>query len=194
MKPFCITCLLLLAAWPVAGRASMPDFDRYQIILDRKPFGDVPPAPETPPPAPGPAAPPWADSYRLVSVTQVEGGDVRVGILDRRNNKALVLRIGEMQEGIELLEADVGEESAQLRKDGETATMNLQGATSGERPSPPPATPAQATRPQTVRPTIRPGARPPPAGQVAPTRPMRATQPTPPGVIRPGMPSPQTSE
>ncbi len=191
----------------MTGRGSTPSFDRYQIILDRKPFGAAPPAPEPPPPPPGPEAPPWADSYRLVSVTQVEGGDVRVGILDRRNNKAVVLRIGEMQEGIELLTADVAEESAQLRKNGETATMNLQGATAGERPSAPatpaagarptPPRPGQATRPtppQTVRPTIRPGARPPQPGQVARPQPQQPGQPTPPGVIRPGMPRPQAQE
>lgn len=201
------TAALLLAALVAvplpAATASTPEFDRYQVILERKPFGDPPLAPEPQLAPPGPAAPPWADSFRLVSVTKVEGGDVRVGILDRRNNKPLLLKIGEMQEGIELLEASVEEESAQLRKDGETVTMNLREAAPGDRPPPPPPTsvpqpppmgqpmpmpvpqppmpqPGQPPLPPGMRPTIRAGAMPPASGAITPPTPAQI-----PGVIRP---------
>ena len=61
---------------------------------------------------------------------------MRVGILDTRSNKALVLKVGEMEDGIELLAADVVEESAELRKGGEVVTMALKAANPSSRPRP----------------------------------------------------------
>ena len=148
--------LVLACGLPYLAAAAPEGFDRYKVILDRKPFGEPPIAPE-PAPTPAPQAPPWADSYRLVSVTKVEGDEVRVGLLDTKSNKAVVLKVGEQDNGIELLSADVGEESAELRKGGEVVTMNLKSASGGSRP-PAAAKPQEqaSNRPRTAAPRTRP--------------------------------------
>mgnify|MGYP001553311848 CR=1 FL=1 len=153
------TATLLVAA--TAG-AAIEGFDRYQVIVDRKPFGEPPPPPQAPPAPPPEETPPWADTYRLCSVYEAEGSEVRVGLLEMKSNKALILAIGEAQNGILLLSADVAEETATLSKDGRQVTMKLEASKTkppaAKKPTPtrssrsvitPPKTPPRAP----VRPT-----------------------------------------
>ena len=42
-------CILVLACCATAAMADTPEFDKYQVILDRKPFGVAPPPESTAP-------------------------------------------------------------------------------------------------------------------------------------------------
>ena len=59
---------------------AVDDFERYQIILERKPFGEAPPEPLAPPPPPGPEKPPWTESYRLISVIHPEDKPIQASL------------------------------------------------------------------------------------------------------------------
>jgi hypothetical protein len=148
------TALLLTATWlgllAIATGAPTDSFDRYQVIVERKPFGEPPPPPVTPPP-PVEETPPWAESYRLCSVYEAEGSKTRVGLLEMKSNKALILAIGESQNGILLLSADVAEETATLSKDGQEVTMKLEASKrkAPAKPAPRPTTRSRVTPPKT---------------------------------------------
>ena len=112
------------------GWAAVPSFDRYRVILDRKPFGD-------PPPEPTPARPPtvvsphesFARTIRLSALYEVEGGDLRVGLVNSVNNDSFFLSVGETYEGIELVSASFEEEEAVLRRGSDMAIIKLQDGT-----------------------------------------------------------------
>jgi hypothetical protein len=166
MRSITITVLMSLTVGATALPAAATDsFDRYQIIMDRKPFGEPPPVQAAPPPPPV-ETPPWAETYRLCSVYEAEGKKVRVGLLEVKTNKAMILAIGEAQNGIELLSADVGEESATLTKDGQEVTMKLEAskakpaAAAARKPGAPQPASARITPPRT---SPRTPARPPTA-------------------------------
>lgn len=148
-----LSIIILFLSGMLVAQAAPEGFERYKVILDRKPFGE-PPIVVDPPAEPLAETPPWAAAYRLVSVTKVEGGDVRVGILDTKSNKALVLKVGEMEDGIELLAADVLAENAELRKGGEVVTMDLKAANPGTRPKPA-VTKANSNKRRVVKPRGR---------------------------------------
>jgi len=114
--------LPLLAA---AARADeTADFSRYQVIMDRKPFGVAPPVPVAPPP-PLTAEQSFARTLRLSGMWQRGDGSVRVAIIDANGNRNLYLSVGEMEEGIELVSVDQQSEEAVLRKGTEMAVLKI---------------------------------------------------------------------
>lgn len=107
-------------------------FDRYEIILTRRPFGE-PPAEPQPSPIPAvPAGPSFIETIRLVALT-ISEGDVRVGFMDTRPNppKTYFLFVGESQDGIEVVSADYENESAVLRKAGEERSIRMSSRSGG---------------------------------------------------------------
>lgn len=104
--------------------AAPPGFERYQVILDRKPFGEPPP-PEaaTKPLLPSES---FARTLRLCALLEVEDGGIRVGIVDQQTQQSFFLSEGEVVEGIELVSADYDNEEAVLRKGSEMAVIKLQ--------------------------------------------------------------------
>lgn len=137
--------MVVMGLSAATARGTTDGFDRYRVIMERKPFGEPPPV-QAPPPPPPDVTPPWAETYRLCSVYEAGGTKVRVGLLELKTNKALILAIGEAQNGIELLSADVTEETATLTKDGQEVTMKLEASTT-KKPAPavkPPAAPRSA--------------------------------------------------
>lgn len=118
--------MLLAVVGGIAGYATANDgFDRYQVILERQPFGEPEPEPEPPPPAED-EIPPWAEAYRLCSVYESFGKEVQVALLDTKTNKPVMLTLGgDPVEGIELLAANLTEEEATFAKDGQSVTMKL---------------------------------------------------------------------
>lgn len=104
-------------------------FERYQIILDRKPFGDLPLPVSTNPNEPPPVS--FAQGLRLSMIIEDDStGDMRVGFVDGQNqNKSYTLGVGESQDGIELVSASWENEEAILRKGGEMALIKLQSGT-----------------------------------------------------------------
>ena len=131
----CLTyaaCVALL--WPQVGRSARDyNLESYQVILDREPFGSVP-APPPPEEDPGDrladAPPPFIKSLRMCAITETEDFGLRVGIVDIKAKppSSHMMRIGEIQEGIELVEADFDREGALLKKDGLKYWIYLDGS------------------------------------------------------------------
>ena len=126
-----LTCSTVVAF----GNTELAGFDRYQIILDKKPFGDPPPPPPKPAavkPAPVITAPgegPFKN-FRMSSIVQDDDGtNLRVGLHNKAENKSVILRVGEAQEGIELISASFEDEEAILSKGNVTVKMSLSEAT-----------------------------------------------------------------
>lgn len=105
-----------------------PSFERYQVILNRKPFGDPPPAPvQAKPPPPRPDS--FAKSLRLSMIVETDEGDVRIGFVDNRTSKSYSLVPGEAQDGIELISASFEEEEAIIQSGEEMALLKLASGT-----------------------------------------------------------------
>lgn len=112
------------------------DFSRYQVILDRKPFGTAPP----PPPVVAPPISPeqsFARTLRMSAIYETEDGNVRVGLINLQGNRSFFLSVGESEDGIELVSASYKDEEAVLRKGTEMAVLKLSSDT------PQPLTPAE---------------------------------------------------
>jgi hypothetical protein len=116
---------LLLAALPAFAAADLPpEFERYRVILDRKPFGVAPPpAPVVVPPLTAEQS--FARTLRMSAIWENADGNVRVGLIDAQGNRNFFLGIGEVEQGIELVSADYKNEEAVLRKGTEMAVLKL---------------------------------------------------------------------
>jgi len=133
MKMFLFPLCLVMLCAPVCTWAASDGFARYQVILERKPFGEPPPPVEVPVEVPE-EEPPWAKAYRLCSVYEANDGGIQVAVLDTKTNKPLMLTLGEEPvQGITLISANVGDEEATLTKDGLQVTMKLE---TSRRPAP----------------------------------------------------------
>ncbi len=119
----------LLLAGLVRADIPAPSFDRYQIILDRKPFGELPAPVVAPPPGPPPET--FTKFYRISSIVQEDDGTIHVGIIDNRGNKSIVLKVGESQDGLSVLEADYEKESAKLKFGDEEQVLSLKNIPAG---------------------------------------------------------------
>lgn len=115
--------LALLAVGTAVADIPAPAFDRYQIILDRKPFGELPPpVQEAPKPPPEQVI---AKFYRLCSIVQEDDGTLKVGIVDTRGNKFTVLSPGQSENGLTVVEASYKDETAVLQLGEEMQLLEL---------------------------------------------------------------------
>ena len=146
-----------------AAAAAPPDFSRYEVILERQPFGAPPAAPASP--AEAPADSPLA-ALRLSAIVESLGGVRRAGLVDQRTGRSYFLTPGESEEGVELVSIQFAEESATLRWNSQTATLRLQAG------APAPAAPRAGPVPLTARSFPGGGAPTIGAGQIAPVRPV----------------------
>ena len=139
------------------GVATRATFARYQVILDRQPFGDLtPPVVEKPAPPPKPPPNPeesFVRNLRMVAITEGPDGP-RVGLVSLGRparptgpvrmrpgqppvrptpaaaavQQTYYLRVGETSaDGITLVDANYDEEKALLRKDGEQHWVSMGG-------------------------------------------------------------------
>ncbi len=120
-----LTYIVVLGLIGLTAGADSPDFARYQVILDRKPFGTAPP-PEDMSNKPIPLSESFAKNLRMSALLEVEGGGVRIGLIDTQSGKNFFLGIGESEEGIELISASYKDEEAVIRKGAEMAVLKLQ--------------------------------------------------------------------
>jgi len=118
--------VLLVGALVCIATANTPGFQRYQVILDRKPFGEAPPEPTPTPPPPLNASESFARSLRLCALLELDDGSIRVGLVDNTTKKDFFLSEGEIVEGVELVSASYDDEEAVLRKGSEMAVIKLQ--------------------------------------------------------------------
>lgn len=103
--------------------ANEEGFKRYQVILDRQPFGQAPPETDV---VQVPASQSFARNLRLSMLFEGPDGTTRAGIVDNTTKKSYILRIGEPQEGLEMVEADIKASEAMLRKGNEVALFKLE--------------------------------------------------------------------
>lgn len=120
----CSAILILLTA-AAAGMASDTDFGRYQLILDKQPFGQEPPEADI---VQVPASQSFARNLRLSLLFEGPDGTTRAGIVDNSTKKSYILGIGEPQDGFEMVEADINSSEAMIRKGNEVALFKLEGA------------------------------------------------------------------
>jgi hypothetical protein len=129
-----IPILLIVLASSLVASAALQQytFNRYQPILDRQPFGEVRPDPSAtaPPKDTGPVAPPFTKDLKMCAITEDATG-IQVGFVNvaMKPPKSYLLRIGEMEDFIELVDADYTEEMALLRKGEEEHYISMDGAT-----------------------------------------------------------------
>lgn len=115
-----ILTLLFSAALCLAGDEG---FERYQLILDKQPFGQDPPEVEV---VQVPASQSFARNLRLSMLFEGMDGTTRAGVVDNATKKSYILRIGEPQDGLEVVEADIKSSEAMLRKGNEVALFKLE--------------------------------------------------------------------
>jgi len=112
---------LLTGASAFAGH----DWSRYEVIMERAPFGSEPPPSETAEPA-RPAGE-FAKQYRLCMLYESVSGQLKAGLVSKVNNKNFFLQVGESEGGLSLVEAHLEEGLVVLQQGGETAQLRLEG-------------------------------------------------------------------
>lgn len=135
-------CLLLTgvvmsgSGYRVHAVSRAVEFEPYQIILDREPFGAAPPPPPDPPPEPPPEPDPpreirpeesFARHLRLTFMVREESGVTRIGIINEREKKNYFMQVGDREDGIELITVDYDQERALLRYEDEEAWLSMRG-------------------------------------------------------------------
>ena len=115
--------ILTLFAFAVLCRANDEGFKRYQLILDKQPFGKEPPEADI---VQVPASQSFARNLRLSMLFEGPDGTTRAGIVDNSTKKSYILRIGEPQDGLEMVEADIRTSEAMLKKGNEVALFKLE--------------------------------------------------------------------
>ncbi len=117
---------LVGAGLTVLSVGASGEFERYAVILNRKPFGE-----EIQPPAAAAVVVPPSESVvnkvKMTAVVRDEGGTLRVGIVDLKSNRNYLLGVGESLEGMEIVEADYEKERARLRRGVEDYWVSMYG-------------------------------------------------------------------
>ena len=120
-------CLASTIAWWGAASAAhavtTTDFSRYQVVLDRKPFGEVAPiaAPGT---ADLAAAESFTKDYEMKAIID-DGDKIQVCVMDKKTNKHLYLDIGQEINGMQLVSVNYDKEEAVLKMGTETTVIKL---------------------------------------------------------------------
>lgn len=118
----CILTLCILRGPGDVFAAVGHEFSRYQLILDKKPFGEVTPSEVSQPQAAlGDVV---AKEIEMKSIVD-DGAGMRIGLLDKKTNKNVSLGVGENYEGIQLVSVDYDNEEAVLQKGGEKTVVKL---------------------------------------------------------------------
>lgn len=108
----------VVLALMLSRRVSAADFPRYETILTRKPFGEVPlQVDPSATQSTQPQQPPFVKELRMCAITESDLG-IRVGFVNIKSkpSKNYFLYVGESEDGIELVDADYEMEAALLRK------------------------------------------------------------------------------
>ncbi len=135
--------LLALACAAAPGGTGAAVFEPYEIILQRKPFGEPPALPPTGAPQ-LPAPPAFLSAVRLTAIVRDDNGRMRVGFVHGPTQRAYWVELGKQEEGIEVVEADFRGGRARLRRGEEDFWLSLNGETV-------PADRAPSTLPEVIR-------------------------------------------
>lgn len=134
-------------------------FSRYQVILDRMPFGEPPPTVAAPPATPVTkelAKTSVLHSLRICALREVGGGDVRVGFVNikKKPSKTYYLYKGQSQDGIRVTDVDYERKMALLQTDNEKLWIPMNAGPGGSLPGTKPIVAAAA---KAVRNTAKKG-------------------------------------
>lgn len=125
MKRWMITLSFWVCATAWAADPAVRPFADYQVILDRQPFG-TPPETPTEPERVIPVGESFAASLQLSGIYELEDGNLRVAITDKKDSSYFTLVLGgEPERGIELLDVDYDQEKAVLQKDGQAVELSM---------------------------------------------------------------------
>ncbi len=119
---FCVTAAVSYAL------AQAPGFDRYEVILDRMPFGSEP---ADPPPGqagnqPLTLAESFAKNLKMCAITHhVISGKLQVGLIDNATKKNYFLKIGDEEDGMTVVDADYEGERVLLRKGADEVWLGM---------------------------------------------------------------------
>jgi len=121
------TCMLFVVSF-ISVQWAGGDFSRYQVILDRRPFGEPPAVVEEPAAPSRPSGPSYFERVRLVAITTSRGG-TRVGFVDNNVTPARTyfLFVGDAEDQFRVLSADYESETALVERDGEQRTLRMGG-------------------------------------------------------------------
>jgi hypothetical protein len=120
---FCF-CSSLLVAITANGASGL---DRYQIIIDKAPFGKAPAIVVKPPePKPVVTGPSWVEAYRMTMLMEDNQGRPRIGLLEINENKSFTLRLDRPFEGISLKSVNYKDDSAVIVRNGDEKTIKIQ--------------------------------------------------------------------
>ncbi len=114
---------VLIAAVALETGATAGDFERYRVIMDRKPFGEAPPEAEVVREIP--LSESFAKSLRLCAITTEEDGRIRAGIIDDATQNYYRLFEGESEDGMELVSVDPESQQAVMQKGNEMAVVSM---------------------------------------------------------------------
>lgn len=118
MKSLSFNILLIFGA-AVGCSAALENFDRYQLILDRQPFGQEPPEADV---VQIPLNQSFARMFRLSMLYEDDQG-ILAGFVDSSNSKSYLLRMGQPKDGLELIDADLTLKEATLRNESQYARL-----------------------------------------------------------------------
>jgi len=127
-KSWSYLVLVLFGVQGFVSAAESLQFDRYGVIITRKPFGE-----ETLPPPLDlnklvvPPDQSFTAKFKIAAVTRNNKGIVQVGLVDLKNNRSTLLEVGDSIEGVEVIEADYVNERARLRRDPEDYWVSMSG-------------------------------------------------------------------
>jgi len=122
---------LIMGVLIFALSAHAVEVGKYAVILERKPFGEPPPeTAEQPVQPPQPQGPPLSDQYKLNAMKETEDG-IWIGFIDIKTSKSYYLKMGESEDGVEVVDADYDLEKALLRKDGREGWITMGGTRGG---------------------------------------------------------------
>lgn len=144
---------LLLSASPVFAEENRYEPERYDVILDRSPFGSDPLLDAVNPEAKAKAAAAAAaKELRLCFLLETQGGEVRAGFQNLKpkkgDPKSVILMVGESFMGMKLLDIDLESSQAILENQGEEVVFDLTKAPAAAQNPAPAAAKAQPQQPQ----------------------------------------------
>lgn len=117
-----LSAILVLGYATFAGAST--DFNDYEIILSRKPFGATAAIQAGSSASLGTSP----TTYRLSALYEGVDGKTTVGLVNKQTNKSLTLRLNEREDDIELVEADIENNTATIVERGQTFVLELTAA------------------------------------------------------------------
>ena len=100
------------------------DFETYRVIIERKPFGEEPKPLEKAGPVPPSQSFVAELNLRLSTIVETPSGP-KVGIQNAKAQRNYWMGIGDIEDGIELVDVDYDAQWAKVRKDGDEQTLHL---------------------------------------------------------------------